>query len=178
MALNLSEQAQEQAILQAVGMAGAGADDSAVSRELWRTLRFLDSDSPMRKKLGEVQQFKTVLGTVIGVDREVTSKRGLVYIKSAQTHPKWNPQGQEYARSDFLSNKGARDLMNQAKGLKGHKVAATLLVLETENGKAREIVLLDDLGVDPAFDEDNAEYQANHSYLKLDTSKLASHGAK
>lgn len=175
MALNISDQSVEQAIIAAATLAGPGASNGKVTDEFWRILTLVDKESPIRRKLETVEQTKTVYGTLLGVDKEVTSNRGVVFL-STKPHAKYNPEGKDMARSDFLTNPVARDLMNKAKSLVGHRVALTLVVVETENNKAREIVRLEDQGVDREYDADSAKYQP--SYDKLDVSKLASHGAK
>ncbi|OZB85394.1 MAG: hypothetical protein B7X32_03635 [Microbacterium sp. 13-71-7] len=158
-------------------------------------MKVLSPESALRKKLAQLEDVKPVYGTLIGIDKEAGTDRGngtgpgrgIIYVKSMSTHPRWNPQGQEYSRSDLLSNGAARDLMQSAKNLIGHRVLATVLVIVTDGGKVRELALLEDLGADKDYDPNNPAYQPDYDYLfrqlpadkKQDTfSRLASHGAR
>lgn len=113
---------------------------------------------------GNPMTIKHLTGTVLGIMKEASSTRGVVSIYTGTDHPKWgslvNPRehpltkvvtaGVEHMRTDRTDNASdtrAKEMANHiSKSLIGHKVNATLKVEETQVGKVRVLISVDDLG--------------------------------
>lgn len=121
-----------------------------------RIVRALDFEA------AKVVETKTFVGTVIHVDRDLKSQRGIVILKTAVA--KYNKLGQDLVRSDRLDgskSEAVSELMKQTLGLVGHKVAVTVNMVAGKEGDTKYRVLagLEDRGVDPAYNAGNPEYQ-------------------
>lgn len=122
-----------------------------------RIVRALDFEA------AKVSETKTFVGTVIHVDRDLKSQRGILICKT-NVHPKYNKLGQDLVRSDRLDgpkSEAVRELMNQAVALVGHKVVVTVNMTTGKDSdqKYRVLAGIEDRGVDPAYNAANPEYQ-------------------
>ncbi|MBF4549453.1 hypothetical protein [Pseudoclavibacter sp. VKM Ac-2888] len=151
---------------------GHGADytdqhvGDAIKRILESTMPGSNIDRIVRSldfEAAKVVETKTFVGTVIHVDRDLKSQRGIVILKTS-VHPKHNKLGQDLVRSDRLDgpkSEAVSELMKQTLALVGHKVAVTVNMVASKDGdmKYRVLAGLEDRGVDPAYNAGNPEYQ-------------------
>lgn len=181
MTITLSDATKDLAILEAVRLAGPGAADEAVVDELRRIVGYLDPDSAIRyefermeKRASATEKSKTFIATVLGVDKEVSSNRGVIYLRTLPS--KYHPDGKEFLRSDRLENQDAREQMNKVRSLIGHKVRVTVAIEGTGEVKVRVLRGLVDEGVDGEYNANAPDFTPSYEGLKTD--KLASHGAE
>lgn len=169
-----------QVIALAFQTAGPGADEKAIADEVTRILNATGTGSPVlyafdqfEKRAGNVEDTKTVLGTLLMVDVEQTSQRGVLFIKSDQAHPKWNPLGKENARTERIDGKElGKPLLREAGKLIGHKVAITVEVQLSDSGKNRVAVRISDRGIDPEYEANKNTEAYEPDLSKLDAKKL------
>lgn len=174
----MSEISNAQIILSAAIIAGKGASDADVKQEVVRLARFVSPGSLMHgafyeaeKQAANTADMKVFTGTVLHVDRETTSNRFVLVLKTPIS--KFNAIGQETIRTDIDGGEGSvgRNLAQAAMQMIGHKVAVSVAIEQTKTGmKARVLRDIEDKGVD-------SEYAAAPStvlwdQLKIDTSKL------
>lgn len=167
-----------QTIALAYQLAGAGAGDDAVAAEVTRILNGASIGSPIlyafdsfEKRAENVEDTKTVLGTLLLVDVEESSQRGVLFLKSDKAHERWNPLGKEHVRTERIDGKKVGlPILKEAGTLIGHKVALTVEVQVSDSGKNRVVVRISDRGVDENYNADAEDYQPDVS--KLDTKKL------
>lgn len=149
--------------------AGVGASSEQIAETLQRMLGALDAASVARKSF---------TGTLIHIDKELSSNRGLIVLKT-RVHPKYNQVGQDILRSERLDGdeaQAARELMNSARTMFGHKVRVTVRFEPSENDEERgnrTLVAIESLGVDPEYDAQKSEFTISPR-LALDTGKLLS----
>lgn len=167
-----------QTISLAFQLAGPDAGEDAIAAQVTRILNTIGAGSPVvyafdsfEKRADSVENTKTVLGTLLLVDVEESSQRGVLFLKSEQAHPKWNPNGKELARTERIDGKAiGRPLLQDAGKLIGHKVALTVEVQVSDSGKNRVAIRISDRGIDEAYNEAAEDYQPDVS--KVDVKKL------
>jgi hypothetical protein len=172
-----------QTIALAFQIAGPGATDQAIADEVTRILNATGEGSPIiyafdsfEKRSENVEATKTVLGTLLLVDVEESSQRGVFFLKSDKAHERWNPLGKEHVRTERIDGKElGRPLLKEAGRLIGHKVALTVEVQVSDSGKNRVVTRISDRGLDENYNENAEEYQPDVS--KLDTKKLRYNGS-
>lgn len=165
-----------QTVALAYQLAGAGASEDAVAAEVTRILNGVSTGSPIvyafdsfEKRAEGIADTKTILGTVIHVDVEESSQRGVIFLKSESAHEKWNPLGKENVRTERIDGKEiGLPLVREASKLIGHKVALTVNVEETPNGKVRVAQRVSDRGVDAEYSETAEAYTPDLSKVKAD----------
>lgn len=175
------ESIKAQVIIGAVTAAGPGASDTDIVAAARKIINFLSSGSAILAEFDRVdkrdettEKVKTFRGTITGVDKEVTSERGVVFLKTKPSE--WHPDGKENLRTERVDSVDGREMARLAQSLIGHQVTITVGVEVMPNHKKSRVMRgIQDLGVDPAYDADNPDFQV--SYGELDTAKLASHGA-
>lgn len=159
--------------------AGPDATEAEVAAQVTRILTGLSEGSPIvyaftqATKRGEnVDGVKTILGTIIHTDVETTSERGLIFLKSENSHPQHNPLGKENVRTERIDDEksGGRELLNQALSLIGHKVAMTVEVQKTSTNKVRVVTRITDRGPDENYVKGSAD--ATPDLSKVTVSKL------
>lgn len=139
---------------------------AAIKRILESTMPGSNIDRIVRSldfEAAKVAETKTFVGTVIHVDRDLKSQRGIVILKTS-VHPEHNALGQDLVRSDRLDgpkSEAVRSLMNDAVALVGHKVTVTVNMTTGKDGgrKYRVLAGLEDRGVDPAYNPGSPEFQ-------------------
>jgi len=165
-----------QTISLAFQLAGPDADESAIAAQVSRILSATGAGSPVlyafdsfEKRAGTVEATKTVLGTLLLVDVEESSQRGVLFLKSEQAHQKWNPNGKELARTERIDGKAVgRPLLQDAGKLIGHKVAVTVEVQVSDSGKNRVAIRIADRGVDENYDATAEDYQPDLSKVNVE----------
>lgn len=171
---------QAQTIALAFQTAGPGADENAIAAEVTRILSAIGTGSPVlyafeqhAKRAENIEDIKTVLGTLTMVDVENTSQRGVLFVKSDHSHPKWNPEGKELARTERIDGKGlGKPLLQEAGKLIGHKVAITVEVQTSDSGKNRVAVRISDRGIDPEYEAGKNTDAYTPDTSKIDVKKL------
>lgn len=157
-------------------LAGAGATEDAVAAEVTRILNGTSTGSPIiyafdsfEKRAEGIADTKTILGTIIHVDVEESSQRGVIFLKSEQAHEKWNPTGKENVRTERIDGKElGRPVLKDAGALIGHKVALTVNVEETPGGKVRVTQRISDRGVDENYADGSEAYTPDLSKVKTE----------
>lgn len=171
---------QAQVIALAFQTAGPGADEKAIADEVTRILSATGTGSPVlyafeqhAKRAENIEDIKTVLGTLTMVDVENTSQRGVLFVKSDHAHAKWNPEGKELARTERIDGKGlGKPLLQEAGKLIGHKVAITVEVQTSDSGKNRVAVRISDRGIDPEYEAGKNTDAYTPDTSKIDVKKL------
>lgn len=171
---------QAQTIALAFQTAGPGADENAIAAEVTRILSAIGTGSPVlyafdqhARRAENVEDTKTVLGTLLLVDVEESSQRGVLFLKSDKAHERWNPLGKEHVRTERIDGKKVGfPLLQEAGKLIGHKVAITVEVQLSDSGKNRVAVRISDRGIDPDYEAGKNTDTFAPDTSKVDTKKL------
>ncbi len=171
------EHLKAQIVLAASITAGAGATEEQVAEEAKRIIARLSPGSTILyefdradKREENTEKVKTFKATIVAVDKELSSTRGVVFLKTQPS--KWHPDGKEHMRTDRTDSTEGKTLAKLAQSLIGHQVTVTVGIENGSDNRVRVLRGLKDDGVDPKFNPSDAEYQP--SFDKLDVSKLAS----
>lgn len=162
--LDLSHRIQ---LLAAATTAAPAPTADAIGHTLEEMMKALDNGSLPKKSF---------TGTVIHVDKELSSNRGIIVLKT-KVHPEYNRTGQDVLRSArFDSNEAdeARNLMNATAKLIGHKVRVTTVTLPGEKDGERgnrHVTQIDDLGPDGEFNPQDQSFRVHPSNYPADMSK-------
>lgn len=156
----MGESERRQVILAAV--AATGPDDGPDERGLTWTQRvaetagritaMLDPHSEVSRAIGHLEMAKTFVATVVNVQREASSTRALVTLRTKVSDR--HPDGLETARSDRTDQPLGMVMAKRLVSLKGHRV---MLWVELEqmgtnaDRRVRVIRHVEDLGVDPSL---------------------------
>ncbi|WIE80839.1 hypothetical protein [Curtobacterium sp. MCSS17_016] len=120
-------------------------DRSAISKQL----------TQLDKAIGDSNDGKVFVGTIVNVTKEATSQRGLVTLHTGtDRESKGLPLGQENVRTDRTDNPDGQSIARLATRLVGHRVTVYIELEPMRNGNQKVRVLrhVEDLGVDPAYD--------------------------
>ncbi|PPG15016.1 hypothetical protein [Rathayibacter rathayi] len=116
----------------------------------------------------------TFYGTLLFVDKEITSTRGVMFLKTRPSDH--HPNGKELVRTDRTDTVEGQEVAKKAQTLVGHRVAVTMriekAVIAGKNRTVRVVHAIVSNGVDPAFNPADPSYQPDYEDLKLD--KMAS----
>ncbi len=167
-----------QTVALAFQVAGPDATEDAVAAQVTRILNGISEGSPIvyafdqfEKRSENVEATKTILGTLLLLDVEESSQRGVLFLKSEQAHERWNPKGKEHARTERIDGKGlGREVLREAGKLIGHKVALTVEVQTSDKGKNRVVTRISDRGLDESYNESDEAFQPDLE--KVNVSKL------
>lgn len=96
-------------------------------------------------------RFKTFPGTVVSVDKEASSTRGLVTLatRPSQHHP----DGREQVRTERTDTGVGLSMARRLRSLVGHRVLVWVEVEEYDGGKVRVVRHAEDLGLDHSRSE-------------------------
>lgn len=111
---------------------------ASAGSQLGRVLDASDSD-----------RFKAFPGTVVSVDKEASSTRGLVTLATRPS--KHHPDGREQARTERTDSSVGLSMARRLRALVGHRVLVWVEVEEYDGGKARIVRHVEDIGVDQAY---------------------------
>ena len=151
----MDEQTRTQIVLAAITATGAKADDeeladwqARVTDMAARITAMSHERSTLSQTIESVSRSKVFTATVVGIDKEESSTRGIVHLrtKPSQHHP----DGVETARTERTDNPVGLAMARRLKSLIGHRVAIWIEVEEINGGtnKVRVVRHVDDLGVD------------------------------
>lgn len=165
-----------QAISLAFQLAGPDAGEDAIAAQVKRILNATSVGSPVlyefesfQKRADTVEDTKVILGTLLLVDVEESSQRGVLFLKSDKKHERWNKDGKEHARTERIDGKGVGlPILKDAGKLIGHKVALTVEVQVSDSGKNRVITRIADRGIDEAYNETAEDYQPSLEGVKTE----------
>lgn len=164
----LNDTLKAEIILAAVGAAGPGATDQQVFQQVGRIAGFLQPGSPalatfdrLEKRGNTVEKTASFPGTILYVDVEETSQRGVIFFKSvmppkpgtkaAENYP---ADGIEVIRTDRLDGdtaESAKALIKAAVGMVGHKALIYKAIENTGSGPNRNLRGLEDQGPNPDY---------------------------
>jgi len=102
------------------------------------------------KTIEQVMQSKTFVGSVVKIEQEITSTRGIVTLRTAPNEH--HPDGIETVRTERTDNPLGRMMVRKVKSLIGHKALLYVEVEPISNSTRKSRVLrhIEDLGVDPS----------------------------
>ncbi|SDH35179.1 hypothetical protein [Microbacterium sp. 77mftsu3.1] len=181
-AQNLSEDVKQQIVLAAATVAGPTATPGDVAKHVTRIAGYLNPNSEVQRAFAQIDKVaeNTVssagfVGTIIGIAKEESSKRGVVMFYTGEsTH---NKDGKEHLRTEILEgDEDARALMNLIKGSKGdpekgiaptpsligHKVGVSFDRVKKGDGSGHQVRVLksvSDRGADSEYNFENPAYQ-------------------
>jgi len=121
------------------------SDRSAVNTQL----------AQLDKALGDGSDGKIFVGTIVGVAKETSSKRGLVTVHTGTERENRDlPAGQEQVRTDRTDNPDGQAIARLAQRLVGHRVVLYVELEAIRGGstKVRVVRHLEDKGIDPNYD--------------------------
>lgn len=174
----IDEAVRTQIIIAASVLVGPSAAEDAVAAEVRRIVARLEPGSLSVAEFNRVErrnestdEVKTFRATILHVDKELTSTRGVVFLKTKESQ--WHPNGKELVRTDRTDNEDGRAMARLAQSLIGHHVTIVLGVERTAGGTSRTLRSIQDHGPAEGFDPAKAEFQPDFTAIK-DTSKLAS----
>ncbi|MGK3708777.1 hypothetical protein [Arthrobacter sp. IK3] len=161
--MSLDTKERNDIILAAVNMTGPVGDDlpdwnTRVRANTKKLTIMLGETSELAKTIDMVQNCKVFSGTILHVAKEKTSKRGFVGLKT--TPSKFNPDGVESVRTEITENNPeALAFCRQLRSLEGHRVLVWVEMQTNEDAtrKFRILQHVEDLGLDPEYDEDEAK---------------------
>ncbi|MCC3299452.1 hypothetical protein [Arthrobacter caoxuetaonis] len=161
MALDTKE--RNEIILAAVNMAGPVGDDlpewnSRVRANTKKLTIMLGENSNLAKIIDMVKGCKIFSGTILHVAKEKSSKRGFVGLKT--TPSKFNADGIESVRTEIMEdNPEVLAFCRQLRSLEGHRVLVWVEMQTNEDAtrKFRILQHVEDLGLDPDYDADEAK---------------------
>lgn len=145
-------------ILGAVGMTGPVGDsqsewDAKLKSNAKSLALMLNDNSDVARTINMLAECKNFVGTILGVQKEASSTRGFIAIKTVES--KFSPDGIEVARTERTdSSEEAKAFASRLRReLVGHRVLVWIEMQETKNGqKVRILQHVQDLGEDPEFD--------------------------
>lgn len=152
-------------ILAAVGMTGPMGEDitdwnSRLKANAKKLSIMLGENSDVAKTISMIQDCKVFSGTILYVAKEPTSKRGFVGLKTKPS--KFHEDGVETIRTEITENNPeANAFCKQLRTLHGHRVLVWVEMQASEDAtrKFRILQHVEDLGLDPEYDEEKAKEQ-------------------
>ena len=174
----LTAELKQSVILAGISMAGEVGDDEAaydarVKKYAQKALTLVHENSPVSKSLDILEESKKFIGTILYVNKEPKTGRGLVVLKTNPT--KLNPEGVETVRTEIATgNAEVTEFCKELIGLIGHRV---LNYVELQTGredatkKFRVLRYTTDLGPDSQITED--DYEAGKAKFKATAAKRA-----
>jgi len=152
----LDQNTQQNVIIAAAILAGTNGTDSDVKRHTERIAGYLsDGSLPMgafkqiEDRDANTSKVDGFPATVIGMDKELTSTRGVVLLRTKPS--KYHPNGQEFARTERTDTESGRAQAQALQALVGHKVFITKGVEGTGGNNVRVVRSFEDKGIDPEF---------------------------
>lgn len=153
-------------ILGAITMTGPVADgqtqsewDSKLKSNVKSIALMLNDNSDVSRTINMLAECKNFVGTILGVQKEASSTRGFLAIKT--TESKWAPDGIETVRTERTDSSAeakafASRLRNE---LIGHRVLVWVEMQEIRDSgqKVRVLQHVQDLGEDPDFDPEEGK---------------------
>jgi hypothetical protein len=144
---------KENIIVAAVIASGPQGDDPGE----WRTrlgatiasiTAMMDPDSDAMRIIDSVAGAKIFPATIVKVEKEKSSTRGLVSLKTRPSDR--NPDGVESARTERTDSERGRAMARRLRALIGHKVLVYIDLQKMASGSStvRVIAHVEDLGVD------------------------------
>ncbi|MHA3724237.1 hypothetical protein ACXR2T_10195 [Leucobacter sp. HY1910] len=164
----------------AVMSAGPGASIAQITAEMERIAPLYTPASladgaleSIEWRLRDVAEWKKFTGTVLHVDREISSNRAIIILKT-KVHPEFAPAGQEYFRTGITTDGGgAAALANYAGSLRGHKVMVNIGMEKMEGGN-RKVRVVHDIRLLGADSEYDPNVGIDFASMKLSPQKLES----
>lgn len=161
------ESTRTQIVLAASIVAGKGADENAVAGEVLRIISRLSEGSPVMNAFDAIEKrdentdkVKTFRAVILHVDKEITSNRGVLFLKTEPS--KWHPNGKEFLRTEITKNNPAgTEMAKLAQSLIGHQVVLSVAVENTGEVKVRVLRNIEDQGPAEGYDQANPEFQAD-----------------
>jgi len=168
MALDPATQAQ--VVIAAAIIAGPQGSDSDVKRHTERIATYLiDGSLPMsafaaaEQKAQNTSQLKSFPATIIGIDKENTSTRAVLFLRTKPSEH--HPNGQETVRTERTDSDAGRNDALTLQSLIGHKVFIHVAVERTGTNNVRVIRSWEDKGVDPNYNPADPAWQFDYSAL-------------
>lgn len=157
--------------------AGPGASATRIGEEVER-VAYLMSDASLvsagidnvERKFEKVQEWKRFTGTILYVDKEISSNRAVIILLTQPSQH--SPSGQEIIRTGITTyDPIARDLANNvAQNGIGQRALVNVAIEKMDNGnKVRVVHDVQLRGADQQF---NPATQVDWASLKLDPAKL------
>lgn len=168
MAFEPAERAQ--IILAASIIAGVDASEDDVRRHTERLAGYLEDGSAPMTVFNDIDvrdrntsQIKQFPATIIGIDKETTSTRAVVLLRTRPSQ--WHVNGQELVRTERTDTAAGRAAAERAQSLIGHRVFLTVAVERGSSGNTRVLRSVQDHGVDPDYDTARPEWVFDYSAL-------------
>ncbi|MGN7187015.1 hypothetical protein [Microbacterium enclense] len=153
----LDTQAQQSIVIAAAILAGPTGTEQDVASHVGRIAGYLSEGSLAMNAFAAIEKrdenvIKTKGGfpaTIIGIDKETTSTRAVVLLKTKPS--KWHPNSQEFIRTQRTDNAEGLAQARALQGLIGHRVFITAVLEGTGDVNVRIIRSCEDKGVDPDY---------------------------
>lgn len=175
----LSAEVKQQTILAAAIIAGKDAAPEAVANEVKRLAGYMQEGSAVQyaftdlaKQAERTTETKFLVGTLIGLGKESTSKRGVLVFRT-KVHDEHAIEGKEILRTEIASGPGSAgsDHLNRLKTMIGQKLRVSFALEKMTNGKKVRVLRdFSSLGVDPDYDFNLPEFQPSF-YVDTDKQK-------
>lgn len=163
---NFDDATKAQVVIAASIIAGPNADEAAVTTQVRAIVSRLSEGSPSMNAFDEAdkrdeatEKVKTFRGVILHVDKEVTSERAVIFLKTQPS--KYHPNGKEFARTERTDTPAGKAVAKQAQALVGHQVQLSVGIEGTGEVKVRVIRHIEDQGPIPGFDPNTEEYAAD-----------------
>lgn len=169
-------------VLAASIIAGNGASETDVNTEVRRIASRLSEGSAALNVLSDLDRrdentvkTKGFPATILHVDREKTSTRGVVFLKTKPS--KFHPNGKEIARTERTDSEDGKAIAKLAQSLVGHNVYITVGVEATGDVNVRVIRSIEDKGIAEGFDPELPDFKPGFESEKSTLAKLQSAAA-
>lgn len=133
-----------------------GEYQARVAQEAARIKVMTDAKSPLSKALDALddKDTKVFSATIVKIEREASSKRGIVTLFTGQTDK--NPEGTETVRTERIDNPTGVVQVRTLQQLIGHRVLVWKKNEPMANDPERKVRILahvEDRGIDPDFED-------------------------
>lgn len=151
----MDDATRTQIVMTAVTAAGPAGDDALawqvrVAEQAARIVAMTSPEHAIAKVVAGMSNSKVFTGTVLRVDKEASSTRGLVTLKT-RVHAEYAPDGIEKVRTDRTDNPYGMAMARRLRSLTGHRVTVWVEIEKMANGSGkttRVVRHVEDLGVD------------------------------
>lgn len=148
----------------AATLIGPDGDESALDGKAAQITASIKARAAAAANAPEPSKVKSFVGTIVKVEKEASSTRGVITFKTGTTRTSkdWRdkttplPSGYEQARTDRTDDSsGGKEVATKCVELRGHRVRVTVHIEPIKGNPdghgVRIVKTVDDLGVDPDF---------------------------
>lgn len=156
----MDDATRAQIVVAAVTVAGPVGDDLlawqvGVAEQAARIVAMTSSEHTISKMIEGTAAAKVFTGTVLRVEKEASSTRGLVTLKT-RVHAEFAPDGTEKVRTDRTDNPYGLSMARRMRSLIGHRVTVWVENEKMASGSGKTTRVLrhvEDLGVEESGEQ-------------------------